>query len=349
MSSTPLNFIVTYARRIELDYEKKAEDVTNIIRYFLESGADEDLVDNVRILKNFEGSTSTFKYLQDQFFPPYKTLPINDISRIICEMTSQVHYADVASDLLDLQLGDIELCQMIKYAEQTGTSLLNLVFEYLFNVYHLNIFSSPGGTYAILKNETYPGRCLVRRLIQSGASLHYPPPIDKIKDCLDWDNKHGGVTPLWAFVEECLSHPDMKFSQALLLMEKLLREVWLADLVLLDVDLERYGRDEYACYKDSKAREMHGLKIDYLLNRQVRNIELGLDEYCGGDDDCFIIEPIGFQYGPRPEDWHFWFPERTDQFAGDFWNLIENGLIERQKDLRRLPGSWVEEIEEEDN
>lgn len=43
-----------------------------------------------------------------------------------------------------------------------------------------------------------------------------------------------------------------------------------------------------------------------------------------------------FKYGPRPEDWHLIWGVDSDEFAGEFWDLIENPPL-------RIPGGWVDD------
>jgi len=52
---------------------------------------------------------------------------------------------------------------------------------------------------------------------------------------------------------------------------------------------------------------------------------------------------INFRYGTRPADWIFWLSEPTDQFAGDFWSLIEDQIkleAEQFPTALSMPGSW---------
>ncbi|TEY87481.1 hypothetical protein BOTCAL_0001g00070 [Botryotinia calthae] len=93
---------------------------------------------------------------------------------------------------------------------------------------------------------------------------------------------------------------------------------WLEFLGDLDVDLNAYGEVESSLYKKKR--------MAYNFDRYT-SLELE------------II--LGFKYGPRIEDWGIWWIERTDEYAGDFWYLIENPL---QADLVNLsiPGEWVD-------
>ncbi|KAI1464187.1 uncharacterized protein F4812DRAFT_453064 [Daldinia caldariorum] len=82
---------------------------------------------------------------------------------------------------------------------------------------------------------------------------------------------------------------------------------WLEVLALAGVDLEAYGQREYG----------------FLIGScNLRHIELFWDDF-----------------GPEPEDWGFYFNEPTDEFAGNFWNLVRDSPL-------NIPGAWVEDEDE---
>ncbi|KAF7877049.1 uncharacterized protein EAF02_008269 [Botrytis sinoallii] len=93
-------------------------------------------------------------------------------------------------------------------------------------------------------------------------------------------------------------------------------EMWLGFLVNLGVDLNTYGEVESAIYK--KKRMAQDLDEDWLLE----NV-------------------LGFKYGPRIEDWDLWAIEWRDEYAGDFWKLIENPLQAALANIS-VPGEWVD-------
>jgi hypothetical protein len=52
---------------------------------------------------------------------------------------------------------------------------------------------------------------------------------------------------------------------------------------------------------------------------------------------------INLHYGARPGDWIFWLSEQTDEYAGDFWSMIEDPLELDEEDrpmVLKMPGSW---------
>lgn len=44
----------------------------------------------------------------------------------------------------------------------------------------------------------------------------------------------------------------------------------------------------------------------------------------------------GFDYGPSVEDWHLWLSNPLDEWAGEFWDMIEHPES-------AMPGAWNEE------
>ncbi|RYP07837.1 hypothetical protein DL765_008990 [Monosporascus sp. GIB2] len=52
--------------------------------------------------------------------------------------------------------------------------------------------------------------------------------------------------------------------------------------------------------------------------------------------DMGLASPFDYErykYGPEPEDWDVYWSEPTDEFAGDFWELVENPPLQ-------VPGAW---------
>ena len=64
----------------------------------------------------------------------------------------------------------------------------------------------------------------------------------------------------------------------------------------------------------------------------------------GAPNRVRISKLLGFEIGPLPKDWHFWFEEPTDELFGQFWSMIADS--ERQEDSEPrasglpMPGSW---------
>lgn len=116
-----------------------------------------------------------------------------------------------------------------------------------------------------------------------------------------------GHTSLQSIFDDC----SWSIPRKLWRLRKTLKK-WLDLLVRLGIDLQAYGKEESLLYK----RERMALNFDLRLQRRFRKI-------------------LGFKYGPRVEDWELWIFEPSDKYAGEFWYLIENPILE-------IPGAWVD-------
>ncbi|KAK1500445.1 hypothetical protein CABS01_10169 [Colletotrichum abscissum] len=94
---------------------------------------------------------------------------------------------------------------------------------------------------------------------------------------------------------------------------------WLEDVQISGHDLEEYGRREMEYFK-----------------REARLQEERLRTW----DNNTIYEPglrlVSFTYGPEPGDWNLVWSLEAEEYAGEFWDLIENPPL-------RVPGAWVDE------
>lgn len=82
-----------------------------------------------------------------------------------------------------------------------------------------------------------------------------------------------------------------------------------------DVNLKEFGEGEELILKDQ------GGCIDFRIL---------------GGSRSFVIRIIGFSHGPTPEDWCLWISEPSDEFAGDFWAMIERRM--------EVPGGWSDDV-----
>jgi hypothetical protein len=92
---------------------------------------------------------------------------------------------------------------------------------------------------------------------------------------------------------------------------------WLQTLQGFGIDLERYGKTER--------------KLFYQESSSWRNLELCMP----GRDEVCPLRLVGLQVGPKPEDWKVWLSEPSDEFAGEFWDMLEHPE-------RTIPGAWDE-------
>ncbi|KAI1205285.1 uncharacterized protein F4807DRAFT_443459 [Annulohypoxylon truncatum] len=93
---------------------------------------------------------------------------------------------------------------------------------------------------------------------------------------------------------------------------------WLLILKRTGRDLIEYGREETRMLLTSRFESRTICYPKYLLG-----------------DPSFVYNLISFQFGPNVDDWNILWNEPTDEFAGDFWNLIEGPII-------HIPGAWYD-------
>jgi hypothetical protein len=104
-----------------------------------------------------------------------------------------------------------------------------------------------------------------------------------------------------------LQHQQIRGEEVLL--------TWLQTLQGFGIDLERYGKTEH--------------KLFYQESSSWRNLELHIP----GRGEVSSLRLVGLQVGPKPEDWKVWLSEPSDEFAGDFWDMLEHPE-------RTIPGAW---------
>ncbi|KAJ5546625.1 hypothetical protein N7494_004210 [Penicillium frequentans] len=91
-------------------------------------------------------------------------------------------------------------------------------------------------------------------------------------------------------------------------------QVWLHELKSAGIDLIRYGETEKRLWAEGTLwREIDGWNIAEQASDMQR--------------------VIGFSYGSSPEDWNMWLAEASDDFVGQFWEIIE-------RPVEVMPGAW---------
>lgn len=107
--------------------------------------------------------------------------------------------------------------------------------------------------------------------------------------------------------------------------------LWLQSLYDGGVDLFEYGREEAKHHADYPAQAASsGTRRDFPVWSWDSEGKTSLWTF---------VRLISFQIGQLPLQWRFWWSEPSDEFAGDFWNLI----TEQEITGLRVPGAWVED------
>lgn len=107
---------------------------------------------------------------------------------------------------------------------------------------------------------------------------------------------------------------------------------WLENLYRSGIDLDEYGSNE-KCYQLSDTTD-NPFILPSVFSHWIGRTGIH-DDYCL----VYSLRLINFQYGRLPTDWKFWWNEPSDEFAGDFWHIVE---LERTRAVMSVPGAWVD-------
>lgn len=105
-----------------------------------------------------------------------------------------------------------------------------------------------------------------------------------------------------------------------------LLQLWVRELFNAGVDLVLYGQQEKSIHVKGLVDTDFDVLFTENYSHHGRVMQFTRTE---------TVRLIGFSYGPSPEDWHAWFSDWRDEFAGEFWYMVEHPEL-------RMPGAWVD-------
>ena len=278
-------------------------------------------MEDISILGNFRGYRTGLRYLQQQVFPPYFEMDLQERFKIAYNVIQQGW--NNGPELLRMTVSSGRITNDVAtYVDDFGNTLLHLINR---GIAEGNIVRPLVGDFVDEEfNCRRPNaadsinrwRLLARETITAGAAVSAINENNStvLQSLLISFGKRWPLNRNWA---GCLSGWDALMA---------LLNNWLIDLESCEIDLSSYGNEEW---------DHHFL---YSAEYEMREGTAGPHPK---------LRLINFAYGRQPEDWTFWFSEPTDEFAGDFWRMIENVLTEdsyKELDDQILstPGAWME-------
>ncbi|OHF02475.1 hypothetical protein CORC01_02170 [Colletotrichum orchidophilum] len=159
-------------------------------------------------------------------------------------------------------------------------------------------------------SEQFPWRKLARWILR-GVSLERL----SMKTFENWEGNH--LTALFSALFLIKRSPRMceRDTSEFLSM-------WLEDVQSSGKDLAKYGSQEKEIFMGDKL--LQDRRLDVLFDYSFPKIS-----WTG-------MRLVSFTYGPQPEDWKLVWGLEAEEYAGDFWYLVENPPL-------RIPGGWVED------
>ncbi|KAK2757181.1 Ankyrin repeat-containing protein [Colletotrichum kahawae] len=107
-------------------------------------------------------------------------------------------------------------------------------------------------------------------------------------------------------------------------------QLWVSAVSSCDINLLKYGRGEKDLHKQGQPR-FKQRKVIQCYNGYARRRER-----------VVRVSLIGITYGFRPEQWTVCWTHEFDDYAGEFWHMIEEPKM-------AIPGSWVEDVGDYDD
>ncbi|KAK1636280.1 hypothetical protein BDP81DRAFT_450184 [Colletotrichum phormii] len=94
---------------------------------------------------------------------------------------------------------------------------------------------------------------------------------------------------------------------------------WVAILSSSDVELLDYGREE-----------------SYMYEQGFTTVQQRWAPWSRGTSGRTRFSLIGITYGSRPKHWRIWWAYEYEDYAGEFWNMV-------QDEAHKMPGAWVDD------
>ncbi|KAI9647884.1 hypothetical protein NHQ30_004272 [Ciborinia camelliae] len=274
----------------------------DIIRIFLQAGADMELIDDPHILVECFCSEDIFKCLYEHIYLNPGDVNLTEKIFIVSGEMSRPYLSPGAPSLITSFLGgpDFQANISLQIGDKNLITAFHQWSEHFAYKHYCRLQYGDVTNHDIEELEM-----LLREVICAGFDVH------------SLNNSHW--TPLQAIIGESISYSleNNSFSGQFLDCSKQISVRWLQLLHDSGIDLHQYGEWE-------------------ILHHELTRPQMSVYNDSQGWWEDFDWPLLGFKYGPCVEDWEFWFLEPTDKFAGEFWSLVES------PEPILMPGTWVD-------
>ncbi|KAI9376520.1 hypothetical protein BJX61DRAFT_538758 [Aspergillus egyptiacus] len=297
---TPIVQVDVWVCEEEYDSLEKVALAVDLYWLFIDD-AEEDLFGGGYVNPLFSGPPEALSMIQNYSFERYLELPLEIRFERAMALNTWSH--NVSADSIRIAIGGNQINPAVFHLEEPcGSTILH------------EIASGLATEHAARKTKNIPGwRVLLAEAVSASANLH--------KKGYRYNHYY---TPLNDFLYT-FSRMHPAGPRQLRSWDDALR-IWVSEVKLAGVDLVTYGGNELACY-DS----MHQPEFPvWIWNRKItRVLHYFSSAWC---QQCRML---GFHYGPEPEDWYIWVTNPVDDFAGEFWEMLE-----REEEI--MPGTWID-------
>ncbi|OHF01139.1 hypothetical protein CORC01_03453 [Colletotrichum orchidophilum] len=147
------------------------------------------------------------------------------------------------------------------------------------------------------------------------------PSLHHIDWTSNWIVNGGMSSPLCSIIKSLIGSSSLILSTAEQVCESLKAAFseWIAILSSSDVELLDYGREERHKYEQGLTDVSQRWGPWHSDSRGTARFSL-----------------FGITYGSCPEHWRLWWTYEYEDYAGEFWNMIQDEAI-------KVPGAWVDD------
>ncbi|KAL3458369.1 hypothetical protein BJX64DRAFT_279957 [Aspergillus heterothallicus] len=303
MGGGPLDYANIYSRTW-VDFPEDIPVANKLFQMLITGDEDENILFEDRIgfprwFSHILCPPEALDLLQRRVSLDYAALPLS--VRFKRAMMIDPFYADGSSpEMFQTAMGGvIEPCAYLM-EDKNGSTLLQKVAQCL----AMDFFSQRSGN-----KDSW--RRMLRDGVAASADLH--------KLTSDWPQ-----TPLVSYFDAYIFFFDKIKSSKWSLLSPLRN--WVSELKAVGVDIEAYGAKENALHKSGRSF------MEFYLHKGALIDILSTDEII---EDSLEFRVLDFTYGPEPDDWYIWVTNPLDEFAGEFWELVN-----RQSEI--MPGTWID-------